>query len=484
MKYSKRKLWAAVPVVLAVGILITAPAPKVSAKVRMNKTSVYLKSGSKLKLKVYGRGKKKIRWWKSTKPSVATVTKKGTVKAVAGGTAYIKAKVGGRTVRSKIKVYGPTKSIVSLAPGKNYKVKVRYGRGTTFLKSYNKKVAKVSKSGKITAVAPGKTKILLKTRGKKIKMTVCVAKLASSSAQLQPGDTYAIQILGGGEPVQFSSSNPNVASVDANGLVRANAYGNDQIYCKTGMVTLTMDIAVVQRYVTDVSALPMDTRGDIAQVTVNAAGGSRTYTAFGQYDSNAGTTRVHNFIKSHGCGACAIAGTMTGLGISSDVEFNPTTMIEVIEPRVLGASWNENYTNTNGKMPISLLGISNVLSSYGVSNQYVQQFNDTTVVEDIKNHLYSGRPVIIEVSSKNRFTGITDKKWSNSKHTLALVGMDSMGRAIILDSANRSSFGTTQRIKYEYVESLIGYMFSNTRTAGSVYYDKEANSGGYILVNR
>ena len=69
---------------------------------KINRKSASMKKGQSLQLKVSGTKKKAS--WKSSKKSVATVSKKGVVKAVAPGKATITAKFGGKKYTCKITV--------------------------------------------------------------------------------------------------------------------------------------------------------------------------------------------------------------------------------------------------------------------------------------------------------------------------------------------------------------------------------------------
>ena len=71
-----------------------------AAKIKLNKTTVYLLKGKTVKLKITGT-KKKVTW-KSSKKKVATVSKKGKVKAKKVGTATITAKVKGKKYKCKV----------------------------------------------------------------------------------------------------------------------------------------------------------------------------------------------------------------------------------------------------------------------------------------------------------------------------------------------------------------------------------------------
>lgn len=75
------------------------------AAVKLSKKSIVIGKGQTAKLKVKGT-KKKVKW-SSTKKSIATVTKKGVVKGKKIGSCYIKAKVGGKTLKCKVAVKKP-----------------------------------------------------------------------------------------------------------------------------------------------------------------------------------------------------------------------------------------------------------------------------------------------------------------------------------------------------------------------------------------
>ena len=91
-------LISAIPFQLAEGTQIVAQA----ATIKLNKKAISLDVGKTQKLKVYGTNAKVK--WSSTKPSVAKVSKGGTVTAISSGTATIKAKVGKKTLSCKVTV--------------------------------------------------------------------------------------------------------------------------------------------------------------------------------------------------------------------------------------------------------------------------------------------------------------------------------------------------------------------------------------------
>ena len=101
-----RKKRITVVLLLALMFVLALPANSFAAKNGLNKTNVKLTVGSSIQLKLKCK-KGKVKW-SSSKKSVATVSKKGKVKARKKGTAYITAKVRGKKYRCKVKVVSPT----------------------------------------------------------------------------------------------------------------------------------------------------------------------------------------------------------------------------------------------------------------------------------------------------------------------------------------------------------------------------------------
>ena len=112
----------------------------------------------------------------------------------------------------------------------------------------------------------------------------------------------------------------------------------------------------------------------------------------------------------------------------------------------------------------------------GIQTEYVRRFSDAEACQQIISHLKTGNPVVIEAKKG---------KWANSYHTMVLLGLTDTGKAIIADSANRTGFGSKQRVKYESVSNLIKHMFacsvSGAKSANC--YFGSSSGGGYILVN-
>jgi uncharacterized protein YkwD len=127
MKKERRK-WMSL--VLAGALVITSvfvPGQQTDAKakVKLNKKKLVLTVGKKAKLKVKGT-KKKVKW-SSSKKKIATVTKKGVVKAKKKGTAKIVAKIGKKKYTCKVVVKAKKKAKVTSKPKAVAKVTAKPG---------------------------------------------------------------------------------------------------------------------------------------------------------------------------------------------------------------------------------------------------------------------------------------------------------------------------------------------------------------------
>ena len=160
-----------------------------SSQVKIKKNACSVKKGKKIKLAAK-YGKKDITkkgTWKSSKKSVATISKTGVLTAKKAGkkAVTITAKVDGVSLTCKVTVKNAPKKISlnakskTLKKGKTFKIKVKFPKNTASnkltYKSSNSKVAKVDANGKIKAVKKGKATIMVTTFNKKkakLKVTV------------------------------------------------------------------------------------------------------------------------------------------------------------------------------------------------------------------------------------------------------------------------------------------------------------------------
>lgn len=135
MKKTRKKGIRSLAILLVLVLTLGfSPVTNVEAKAapRLNYKKVTLVQGKKKKLKVRNlRRRRKVKWY-STKKSVATVNKKGVVKAKKKGKAYIVAKVGKKKYRCRVivkKKVSKKKTKKSKKPVGNTKKQLTYYQG-------------------------------------------------------------------------------------------------------------------------------------------------------------------------------------------------------------------------------------------------------------------------------------------------------------------------------------------------------------------
>ena len=193
--------------------------------------------------------------WASTRPDIASVDGNGKVTGLAGGQTLITATTvsGGYVaecmVTVKVKAEGLTfgKTQMNMMKGQIMDLKPIFtpadatDRGVTW-NSSNQNVATVDTKGSVTAVGPGETVItgIAEDGGFTAKCNVSVAVpsigvvLTRSDIEVMEGDDYQLVATVFPEDttnkaVNWTSSDPLVATVDETGLVTAVSQGNAQI---------------------------------------------------------------------------------------------------------------------------------------------------------------------------------------------------------------------------------------------------------------
>ena len=157
-------------------------------KIVLNYKKATMSVGDKLTLKAKGISASKIKWSSSNK-KIAVVTAKGKIKAKTKGNVVITAKIKGKSkeaAKCKIKVYKVTKKL-KLYSQKEYLLVVgqtqqlsakvtnpKKGAQPVKWSSDNKKIAKVTSEGFVTAVSEGNTTVIGKSGKKKVWVSITV----------------------------------------------------------------------------------------------------------------------------------------------------------------------------------------------------------------------------------------------------------------------------------------------------------------------
>lgn len=110
-KVLKAAAWAMVFTMVVTGAEIPVSVTA-ARKPKLNRKKATLRVGKTIRLRVKNAGKKKVKW-SSSKKKIATVNKKGIVKAQNPGKTVIKAKVGGKVLKCRVTVRNPIDSMPS-----------------------------------------------------------------------------------------------------------------------------------------------------------------------------------------------------------------------------------------------------------------------------------------------------------------------------------------------------------------------------------
>lgn len=147
----------------------------------------------------------------------------------------------------------------TLTAGETYTIKASGGSGDYTWESEDPGTASVDGSGKVTAIAAGTTTVTVSDGSTTVSSIVRVKGTSSGTTTnpsasalsvsngdftLSPGETYTIKASGGSGSYTWSSKNPAVAKVDANGKVTAVAAGNTTITVSNGSSTASSIVRV------------------------------------------------------------------------------------------------------------------------------------------------------------------------------------------------------------------------------------------------
>ena len=173
--------------------------------------------------------------WKSSKPSIATVSSSGVVTGKKAGTVYIYANAYGKSVKYKLTIKEPAlklnKSSSSIYKGKTTTLKATTSYRTKVTwKSSNSSIATVSSTGDVTGKKAGTAYIYANAYGKSVKCKVTVKNptitLNKSKATAYAGKSYTLKAATSYRTkISWKSSNTKIATVDSKGMVKLKKAG-------------------------------------------------------------------------------------------------------------------------------------------------------------------------------------------------------------------------------------------------------------------
>ena len=194
--------------------------------------------------------------WKSSKQSVAIISDSGLIQALKPGTSVITAIADGSKETCLLTVMKPTikLSADSVKMYRNQvvllKATVSSNREVTWI-SNRPGVATVNEYGQVTAVRHGEARIRATldgvTRYCIVTVQPPVIRIDKTTITLKKGQTYSLQVsVSSGATPAFSSSSKRIATVSANGEIRAKAKGNCTISVSEDGTTVKCKIKVTE----------------------------------------------------------------------------------------------------------------------------------------------------------------------------------------------------------------------------------------------
>lgn len=471
-----------------------------------------------LKVAIQPASARKSVSYKTSNKKIATVSGSGKIKAKKEGTAKItitiKAKNGKKyTTWVKIKVvkvnntritgYTVTsagnnvdKQRLTLDKGDSTKIDVAVtpavAAKSIVMTSDNPAAVGVDNAGNISARAAGNARITITMTPKEgaVQTTyvdVSVMEVIKYCLLMEKGTTSPVQPDGFNGNLTATSSNPAIINVVSGNTLHANAYGTCEV-----IVTGMNQRAYITMTVPDVSN--NDSGAQLSLPSMNS--GWHTFTVFRQAARTYG--EYSEFLAGHGCANCTLTNMIRAYA-PAFATATPDTVIATIERQVAGEeAWTENHVTKvpEKQNPLSMYGISQILSAAGVRNTYVTKFNsnmrdssDGNAAADIIAHLKTGNPVVFEARDYNRYTGQSDGRWTKNYHTLSLLGYFVDGRVLLTDTAGRGWYKPSngyyggQRFKIVDLKDPMSHMFSCENKPNTIYFKGTTKAGGYIKVN-
>lgn len=253
----------------------------------------------------------------------------------------------------------------------------------------------------------------------------------------------------------WRSSNEKVATVSEKGVVTLTGAGTARIAVKTKNGKKAVCIVKVQQY--SISG---------RTVRVGSPEGVKTYYAYSQRDYGNGWYRHNGCVTT----AVAIVGSAYGIKhtpreIHEGKETLPYT--EKYAVKKMRCAYNDNAA-------ISVRTASEILKNMGIQNRPVYSFDRAKALQEIREHLKQGKPVIIKAND-NRYNGI---RIANPHHAVVIVAVAPGDRAICISPGNPMYYTaiTLNTLLYHHMTPASGnYM--------GAYMTELRTAGGYILVD-
>ncbi len=229
-----------------------------------------------------------VKSWKSSKTERVTVSGQGTkavVKGIKPGKSTVSAVLSNgkkllcHVTVPKVKL---SKKSITLAKGQELEISLKGTSAVGKWKSSKKKIAKpVVQEGRVViqALKYGEAEITVTCESVSLTCKVVVKdpRLSKESLYLLEGDSYRLKAKKYSGEIRWTSVNPDIASVDSGGKVKAVAEGHTVIQAVVNGVTLSCPVTVAS-FRADVSGLRVKT-GDLVTIPVSGSASGGTWSS-------------------------------------------------------------------------------------------------------------------------------------------------------------------------------------------------------------
>ncbi len=260
--------------------------------------------------------------------------------------------------------------------------------------------------------------------------------------------------------VYWKSGNKKVVTVDENGTLTLVAPGTTVVSARTrNGLRVFCSVRVIQYQFSG------------RTVKIGTPEGVKTYHAYAQKDYGYG------YYRNYGCVTTATAIIASAYGFHY-------TPVQIHEGSVK-QKYSERYAVTNmgqagalnayyGKAALSVRTASQILKNMGIENRPVYSYDRAKAVKQIREHLKTGKPVIIKANN-NTYNG---KRLANIHHAVVVIGVDAQDHAICISPNNPTYYNsiTLETLLYHHMTPASG-------NYSRPYMIEMRTAGGYILID-
>lgn len=181
--------------------------------------------------------------------------------------------------------------------------------------SGNRSVAKVTSSGKVSAIAPGTATITAAVAGKKLYCRITVIQISRRYAILEKGYTKQLKVNGTTKTVTWVSGNKAVATVSSLGKVTAKA---------AGTATITASVAGKKLYckITVLQISPKNTTMSVGDVKILKVYGTSKTVSWTSDHNTVATISGAGKVSAKGSGTVTITAAVAGIKMKCNIIVN------------------------------------------------------------------------------------------------------------------------------------------------------------------